>query len=189
MTRTEPLQFDLDQMLIVNKAVGVSEELISNYYKLSASQMRQLNYDIKTLGQLESREIVETHFAQIVRYMARKRDSLLETDADDYYKICLQDHSILATLEQSPQLHLYPFMLYIVCHELIHVVRFRRFLQHFDVAPEERRKEEIRVHHLTREVLSKGRIAEITPVLEYYIKWQEAFFEMDEFAAKTLTSA
>ncbi len=174
------ITFDADQITAVNQAVGVAEELVSNFYKFSGSQMLQLNYDIKTAVQLEPHEIVDAHFAQIMRYRAQKKDSLLEVDATDLYRICLQDHAILAAVNRFRHLRLYPFMLYIVCHELIHVVRFRRFLQHFHVAPEERQLEEIRVHHATREMLSKANIDDIGPVFEFYCKWQEAFEEMGE---------
>lgn len=176
-------EFDADQMTTVNYAVGVAEEMVSNYYKFSWSQMRQLNYDIKTASQLAPYEIVDAHFAQIVRYRARKKDSLLETEAEDFYLICLQDHAILSTLDRFSQLGLYPFMLYIVCHELIHVVRFRRFLQHFHVPAEERQLEEIRVHHATREMLKKSSMDNLEPVFEFYGKWQEAFEEMDEIVS------
>lgn len=167
-------------MVSVNQAVVVAEELVSNFYKFSDSQMRQLNYDIKTLSQLAPHEIVDAHFAQIVRYRTQKKDSLLETDAADFYLICLQDHAILSAVDRFENLNLYPFMIYIVCHELIHVVRFRRFLQHFQVPPDERQIEEIRVHHATREMLKKANIDGMDPVFAFYGKWQEAFEQMDE---------
>ena len=172
--------FDADQITAVNQAVAVAEELVSNFYKFSDSQMRQLNYDIKTAAQLAAHEIVDAHFAQIVRYRAQKKDSLLEVDATDFYLICLQDHAVLSAVDRFSRPALYPFMTYIVCHELIHVVRFRRFLQHFQVAPEERQLEEIRVHHATREMLRRANIDDMGPVFEFYGKWQEAFEEMGE---------
>jgi hypothetical protein len=176
-------KFDPQQLISVNQAVAVAEELVSNYYKLSDTQMRQMNYDIKTASQLSPHEIVKAHFAQIVRYRAQKKDSLLETDASDFYLICLQDHAILSAVKKFKQLRLYPFMLYVVCHELIHVVRFRRFLQHFHVPPEERQREEIRVHHVTREILKPVQTSDMDLVFEFYHKWQEAFEQMDEILA------
>lgn len=176
-------EFDSLQMITVNQAVDVAEEMVSNFYKLSDSQMRQLNYDIKTASQLAPHEIVKAHFAQIVRYRAQKKGSLLETDAKDFYLICLQDQAILSAIKKFGQLPLYPFMLYVVCHELIHVVRFRRFLQHFHVSPEERQLEEIRVHHATREILKPASISGLDSVFEFYHKWQEAFERMDEIVA------
>lgn len=182
------VQFDPDQLYTVNQAVDAAEELVCNFYKLSVTQIRQLNYDIKTAAQLVDHEIIEPHFAQIIRYRTRKIDSLLESDADDFYKVCLQDHSILSALKEFEFLRLYPFMLYIVCHELIHVVRFRRFLQHFHAPPDHRQKEEIRVHHLTHEVLGKIRISDLEPVFEFFRQWQQAFNETEEMSTKPLLS-
>ena len=176
----EKRQFDASQLDSVNQAVSVSEEMVSNYYKLSDTQMLQLNYDIRTSSRLAPHEIVGDHFAQIVRYRARKKASMLETEAEDFYLVCIQDHAILDAIDRFPALCLYPFMLYIVCHELIHVVRFRRFLQHFHVPPEERQIEEIRVHHETREVLRQSRARDLDAVLTFYGQWREAFEQMDE---------
>lgn len=170
--------FGPEQLSTVNRSVEMAEELVSNYYKLSGSQVRQLNYDIKTAADLVANEITTVHFAQIVRYKAQKKDSLLETEADDFYKICIQDPVVIDALEKGRQLQLYPFMLYVICHELIHVVRFRRFLQHFHAPAEQRQAEEARVHHLTHRILDKAGIAHVAPVFRFYEKWHQAFYEM-----------
>lgn len=175
--------FDVNQLETVNQAVSVAEEMVSNFYKLSASQMRHLDYDIRTVSRLDPGEIVQDHFAQIRKYRAQKKDSLLESEARDFYLICLQDHAILSALDRFSGLRLYPFVLYIVCHELIHVVRFRRFLQHFHVSLEKRQVEEIRVHHITREVLRDSGVGDMAAVFGFYRQWQEAFEKMSEITA------
>ena len=164
--------FDPNELVTLNQSVAMAEELVCNHFKLSASQMAQLNYDIKTMADLQSQEIVEGHFAQIIRYGAAKCDSMLKTDVNDYYKICIQDHAIISAIKRSPDLVLYPFTLYIVCHELIHVVRFRRFLQHFSAPPAQRQAEEFRVHQWTRDILENEMIIGMDPVFKYYEKWQ-----------------
>ncbi|MCF8110357.1 MAG: hypothetical protein K9J85_02605 [Desulfobacteraceae bacterium] len=174
MTTSENLKFSPGQIKVVSRAVAAAEDLVSDYYKLSATQMRQLNYDIKTAADLGAHETVIEHFAQIVRYSARKPDSLLSTGVEDFYKICLQDHSILSEVRRHPEIELYPFLLYIICHELIHVVRFRRFQQRFSVPDEQRRAEEIRVHGITHEILAPRQIAGMQPVFEFYENWRKA---------------
>lgn len=174
MTEGDDLKFNAEQIAVISQAVATAEDLVSDCYKLSATQMRQLNYDVKTAAELARHEIVADHFAQIVRYRAEKRNSLLRTDVEDFYKICLQDHSILQALGQHPRISFYPFMLYIICHELVHVVRFRRFEQHFDVADAQKQAEEIRVHRITHEILSRQRIEGMEPVFEFYENWRTA---------------
>jgi hypothetical protein len=165
--------FSPAQLETVTRAVEMAEELVSNYYKLSSSQLGRLNYDVRTLSDLSPAEIVSGHFAQIVKYKLKKKDVLRETEANDFYKICLQDHSIIDALEKHPDLELLAFLLYIVCHELIHVVRFRRFLQQFNVSAEEKLAEERRVHAKTNEILSDLSLTGIEAVLLFYENWRE----------------
>jgi hypothetical protein len=163
--------FSSDQLETVTRAVEMAEELVSNHYKLSSSQLRRLNYDVKTLADLSETEIVEGHFAQIVKYRLKKKAMLRESEAEDFYKICLQDHSILAALAEHPELELLSFLLYIVCHEMIHVVRFKRFLQQFDASDAEKLEEERRVHAMTREILAPLTFNGLSPVLRFYGEW------------------
>ena len=157
----------------------MAEELVSNYYKLSTSQLRRLNYDVKTLADLAPGEVVSGHFAQIVKYKLKKKDVLRETEAEDFYKICLQDHSILSALEAHPDLGFLVFLLYIVCHEMVHVVRFRRFLQQFDVSAGEKMAEERRVHAKTHEILSGLSIDGLAGVLAFYENWRDPPHQID----------
>jgi hypothetical protein len=164
--------FDTDQLKIVNNAVAMSEELVSNHYKMSASQWLRPKYDVKTLAELDSNEIVEGPFAQIVRYVGKHRGSQLGSGTYDFYKICLQDHAILNALQQNGQLKLLPFIIYIVAHELVHIVRFSKFLQSFDASAEEKLVEEARVHRETRHILGKHQLVGLEGVLDFYSTWQ-----------------
>ncbi len=174
MTTPQHPKFSPEQITEVSRAVATAEHLVSDYYKLSATQMRQLNYDVKTAADLGGHEIVEDHFAQIVRYRAQKAESLLKTETDDFYKICLQDHSIIQVIRDFENIWLYPFLLYIICHELVHVVRFRRFQQQFSVPDEQKRSEEIRVHRITHEILAGQQTAGMDSVFGFYENWRTA---------------
>ena len=163
--------FSPQQLEMVTRAVEMAEELVSNHYKLSTSQLRRLNYDVKTQADLNRTELVPDHFAQIVKYRLKKKEGLLDTESEDFYKICLQDHSILEALDKHPELVFPSFLLYIVCHEMIHVVRFRRFLQQFDASAAERLAEERRVHAKTREILTPIPMDGMVSVLAFYRDW------------------
>lgn len=164
-------QFTSDQLDIVNSSVETAEDLVSNFYKMSASQWLRRRYDIKTLANLSSDEIVNGPFAQIVRYVGQHKNSSLGSSTYDFYKICLQDHSICETLSKSTGLELLPFTLYIITHELIHIVRFTKFLQNFDASPDEKMKEETRVHNHTHQILKPVKIAGLPEVFEFYSNW------------------
>jgi len=163
--------FEGDQLEVVNEAVAVAEELASNAYKMSFAEWRSRRYDVKTLVDLFPEEVVNGPFAQIIRYMGRKAETSLGSSTYDFYKICLQDHTILSTLKGSPELRLFPFSLYIVTHELIHVIRFTKFLQSFEASLEEKMEEEARVHEKTRAILEPAPIGGLDVVFEFYKGW------------------
>jgi hypothetical protein len=163
--------FNAQQIKIVNDAVAMAEELVSNYYKMSASQWLGPRYDVKTLAELIPEEIIDGPFAQIIRYRGRRRDTSLGSATYDFYKICLQDHTILSTIEKSPGIELFPFALYIITHELIHIVRFSKFLQRFEASEAERMKEEKRVHQRTHEILQSVQVPGLQNVLTFYHHW------------------
>ena len=165
-------QFTPNQIKIVNSSVEMAEELVSNFYKMSASQWLRRRYDIKTLANLSSDEIVNGPFAQIIRYVGQHKNSSLGSSTYDFYKICLQDHSICETLNKSAGLELFPFTLYIIIHELIHIVRFTKFLQNFDASQEEKMEEETRVHENTHTILKSIKIPGLPDVLKFYSKWR-----------------
>ena len=164
-------QFTSDQIKIVNSSVEMAEELVSNFYKISANQWVRRRYDIKTLANLSSDEIVNGPFAQIIRYVGQHKNSSLGSSTYDFYKICLQDHSICEALNTNAGLELFSFALYIITHELIHIVRFTKFLQNFDALPDEKMEEEARVHKNTHEILKPAKIMGLTEVFEFYSNW------------------
>ena len=150
----------------------MAEELVSNDYKMSASQWLGPRYDVKTLVELTSEEIIDGPFAQIIRYKGQRKNTSLGSATYDFYKICLQDHIIQSTLEGKPDIELFPFSLYIVTHELIHIVRFSKFLQNFEASAEERMAEEKRVHQTTHKILQLVQIEGLKNVLEFYNDWR-----------------
>jgi len=167
----KPGQFNTHQIKIVNQAVALAEEIVSNFYKMSASQWLSRKYDVKTLNDLAPEEIVQGPFAQIIRYEGRPMDSSLGSSNYDFYKICIQDHSILATIENIAKLHLFPFLIYIIAHELIHIVRFSKFIQRFDASFDEKQIEERCVHQITREIILPIQVEGIDRVVRFYHQW------------------
>ena len=174
----ESVQFNREQLEIVNDAVAMAEELVSNHYKLAASQWSGRRFDVKTAVDLEADEILDGPFAQVIRYEGRSTGMPLNSNNFDFYKVCLQDHTILDTLWRTPELSLFPFTLYIVTHELIHIVRFSLFLQNFEASDDERLAEEKRVHEKTHQILCPLNIQGLASVLTYYARWRDGFDDL-----------
>lgn len=167
-------KFNANQIGIINNCVSMAEELVSNFYKMSASQWSAAcAYDIKTLIDLSYEEIVHGPFAQVVRYKGWRKDSTLGSSTYDFYKICLQDHAILSAIKDLPDIKLFPFILYIVVHELIHILRFSKFLQNFEASHEEMMAEEAHVHKITHDILKSVNVFGMENVLKFYEKWRK----------------
>ena len=164
--------FSSSQLAMVNNAVAMAEELVSNHYKMSASQWLHPKYDVKTLSELTDEEVVNGPFAQIIRYEGKLKGGVLGSSAYDFYKICIQDHAILEVINTHPEMELSPFALYVVTHELVHIVRFSRFLQNFNASAAEKLEEERRVHGITHEILDPVKSHGLGTVLDFYSTWR-----------------
>ena len=172
--------FGKDDLAVVKEAARLAEELTSEAFKMSFSRWRRQRYDIKTLADLRPEEIVYGPFAQIIRYVGHKPESVLGSSHYDFYKICLQDHAILSAHRRAEDLSLFPFLLYILCHELIHVIRFATFQQSFEASAEEKIIEEARVHRRTQEILENASIQGMTTVFKFYRAWSGPIDELQE---------
>ncbi|MGA2227270.1 MAG: hypothetical protein ACLQBD_10570 [Syntrophobacteraceae bacterium] len=159
------LPFEAQEIGILAQAISVSEELISDSYKISTSEWKRYRYDIQSLKDLGEEEVTDIAFAQIRRYLRRPGDRTRGSEPGDFFKICIQDHVIRRAVERDRQIGLFPLTAYIVIHELIHVVRFAKFLQRFDSTVAEQDAEETRVHVLTYDLLQKTRIQGLPEVL------------------------
>lgn len=165
MERSPFQQHEID---VLRQAIEISEDLISDFYKISTSEWKRYRYDIQTLRDLQEEEITDTAFAQIRRYIRCPQQKLRGSESGDFFKICLQDHLIRQAIQRDAHIRLLPLTTYIVTHELIHVVRFAKFLQRFYTTEAEREAEEIRVHSLTHQMLEPLKIQGLGDVLDAF---------------------
>jgi hypothetical protein len=162
--------FSPEEIQVVSQAVEIAEDVTANHFKISTAQWKHVRYDIRTLAELSPDEIADCAFAQITRYSGKP--DLSRQRHYDYFKICLQDQNIIAAVERDEGVRLLPLGVYVVTHELVHIVRFCKFLQHFDAEPPERQQEEMRVHGITQRALGSLRIPHLDYVLEVYRDYQ-----------------
>jgi hypothetical protein len=153
---------------IIQEAVLIAEESTSDFFKLSNSQWRRSRYDILTLEALREEEISSSALAQLAKYTCCLPGRELKSAHFDLYRICLQDHNILSTLEKQTKLALLPLLIYVITHELVHIIRFSRFHQLFDATTEEKEQEEKRVHSLTREILRPYKCPDLAEISLHY---------------------
>ena len=160
--------FHQDHKELLKEAAVIAEEVTSDFFKLSPCHWRRARYDILTLEALRAEEICSHALALVAKYDGCHKDRLLRSAAFDFYRVCLQDHNILKTLEQVDDLSLFPLLLYIVTHELVHIIRFSQFLALFEAPEEQKQEEEQRVHRLTQKILAPLKFRDLPPVIRYY---------------------
>ena len=166
--------FSLSDQKYINEAVTISEELVSNYYKMSSSEWLRGKYEIKTNKDLSKDEFVSGPFAQVVKYHGTRKETSLSSYTYNFYTVCLQDNTILKAVNNDDKLLLYPFLVYIFIHELVHIVRFSKFQQLYEISSEDEVtiSEERKVHKITWDILRHISIDGIENVLEYYENWR-----------------
>ncbi|MGO9311213.1 MAG: hypothetical protein ACLQDI_00595, partial [Syntrophobacteraceae bacterium] len=98
------LPFEAQEIGILAQAISVSEELISDSYKISTSEWKRYRYDIQSLKDLGEEEVTDIAFAQIRRYLRRPGDRTRGSEPGDFFKICIQDHVIRRAVERDRQI-------------------------------------------------------------------------------------
>ncbi len=160
------LHFNGDELQLVSRAVSVSEDLVSDHYKISESQWLRNRYDVKTGVHLTPHEHAHRGvFAHLICYSGSPSPNAGAPREFDLYMICLQDHTILHEVETNDEVLLYPFLMYLFVHELIHIVRFGRFIQRFSMPIAEREHEENIVHKQTRKILATTHLTGIEKII------------------------
>ncbi|MGD9123528.1 MAG: hypothetical protein PVG60_00465, partial [Desulfarculaceae bacterium] len=164
--------FGSQEMSLLAKALEVAEDSVSDHYQLSDASWRQYPYELLTLAQLKPEEVTHKALAQVLRLRQPPRQGHIR--GKDFYRICLQDHNLKHLLKREGEWGLFPALLtYVVVHELVHVVRFYRFMHLYDSSPRERLIEEATVHKTTAEILRKVRLPHLHSVLNFYEKHSE----------------
>ena len=173
----ESLFFNKQQRLWVGEALEISESLAAGYFLVNLGNLEQFPYDLQTLANLKSQEKTRRALAQVCKYEYSKTTPPLKRRTKEFYRICLQDDRILNAVwaETSSLALLKPLLLYVVAHELIHVIRFSVDPQRFFLRPEDKRVEEKDVHGMTYELLKSFNDPQVGLWLERYRPWREKY--------------
>src|SRR4030043_897139 len=110
----KPEYFRQPHKELLKEAPVIAEEVTSDFFKLSPCHWRRARYDILTLEALRAEEISAHALALVAKYDGRHKDRLLRSAIFDFYRVCLQDHNILKTLQQVDDLSLFRLLFYIV---------------------------------------------------------------------------
>lgn len=147
--------FQEQEIELVEYYEKVAHELVHNYFKLSNSYWQKHIYEIVTLRNLEDIEITNHALAQILKYNRPLYTKKSANQLDTIFRICIQDHMILDTVDINKKITLRSLLLYIITHELVHLVRFGNFMELFETPAAKREKEEKAVHEISLNIISK----------------------------------
>ncbi len=167
----ESIFFDKKQRFWVGEALEIAETLAEGFFHLDLGDSARFPYDLQTLANLRGPEKTRRALAQVCKYEFHKRDSWSRRAGTEFYRICLQDDQILKKVRTESLPLLKPLILYVVTHELIHVIRFSLDPQRFYLPPKEKRTEEKDVHRSTYELLRSFRDPQVELLLERYRPW------------------
>jgi len=143
--------FNLEQLALMHRSLRRSESLVSASFRIPAFPSNRYPYEVATLVDLEAAERASGAFAHLVVY-ERQRSA----GPEHLYRICLQDDVLLRRATDGGEGWLPALLVYVLTHELVHVVRFQRKEESFGAEEPERQTEEDRVHGITLGLLAEA---------------------------------
>jgi hypothetical protein len=147
------MRFSSPQRSLLFKALNEAEERTTEYYCIPPFRWEKLHYDLLTQ---------EDHGWEPLPGETLARVRLLERinvrKPFNFYRIELNDPSILAAAARENLMQaseLYPFFVYILTHEMVHMVRLSTILNHPNsIVSSCDENEENRVQDISRRILS-----------------------------------
>jgi hypothetical protein len=157
------MQFTTPQRNLVFQAMDEAEDRTAGYYCIPPFRWEKLRYDLLTQEDHGWEPLPDPILAR-VRCLQR----IHAQHSFDFYRIELNDRSILAAAERENLLrNLYPFLVYILTHEMVHMVRLSSILENLPESMEcLSESEEHRVQSISRRILAGS--SDFHPLLERF---------------------
>jgi hypothetical protein len=137
----------------IRRAALLAEGLTQRYFNFAHDFWKRNPYNIFTRREAGKALFHEDAFASVVRFQY-PNDPASRKSKPVEYGIVLHDPNILLAMLRSSWHDLWTLGLFIVTHELIHIVRFRDYEVDFFASSQERDREENTVQAVTRDILS-----------------------------------
>ncbi len=159
--------FSKGQMAVIGEAGAIAEEVVTDHFALTSRDWLRWPYEVKSLRNLSRGEHPGDAYAHLVRYGKGLDDKRRGGDCLQFYRICLNDPIILHRTGGGDKRRLLPFMVYVLLHELVHIVRFGRYL-YCPLKEAGRGAEEAQVDGLTRSLLAGLPLPGMDGVIGYF---------------------
>jgi hypothetical protein len=146
------LQFSPAQRELVHHATFEAEDHTAGYYCFPPHRWQHLRFDVLTRQDHEWEPVPDPVLAKLQRLQRLGRKP---STSYDFFRIQLNDPSILDAAHRLDCFgNLYPFLVYILTHEMVHLVRLSSILEANAGASFSREEEECRVDRISRQILS-----------------------------------
>jgi hypothetical protein len=158
-------RFSYPQRGMVFQALNEAEERTTGYYCIPPFRWEKLQFDLLTQEDHGWEPLPDLMLARVRCLQRIERQKQF-----DFYRIELNDGSILAAAEREHLLddsNLYPFFVYILTHEMVHLVRMSTILkdgQGLLAALDD--SEEQRVQGISRRILESS--SNFLPILDRF---------------------
>ena len=143
-----------------------AEERTSAYYCIPPYRWQQLRYDLVTRQDYEWEPLPDETLARVqqLHLLRPMQDSIY-----DFYRIQLNDPGIItAAHRENLGPDFYPFLLYILTHEMVHLVRLSTILSQAEDLRPSMEEEESRVQKVAYRILSKSPDKDMRPILSKF---------------------
>jgi hypothetical protein len=156
------LQFSAPQRGLIFQALHEAEARTTGYYCIPPFRWERLRFDLLTQADHGWEPIPDPMLAR-VRCLQRVN----QHRAFDFYRIELNDRSILEAAErENLTKNMYPFFVYILTHEMIHMIRLSSILNGPEIPATGNEPEEQRVQQISRRILADSR--HFQPILDRF---------------------
>ncbi len=162
------LHFGPREVETARRAYLLAEDVTGDSFALPSLDNDRHAVDLRTLADLDPREVVPADvLAHLVRYEGQDRPV---RPPRTLFRICLQDHTILRRLRaEGGAFPLFSLLVFVLTHELVHVVRFLKHHQRFDATDAEREAEESLVNTITCRLLRQVRVPGLCEVVRRFV--------------------
>jgi hypothetical protein len=162
--------FTKPDLVTLGRAASLAEALTEDFFGLTHGEWQRNPYGVFTRKETLSTLHEINVFASVIRYPAGRE---ARQRRDHRYGIVLQDPNILLALLRSTEHDLWALGLFILTHELVHILRFQRFGVDFFATVADRDREERVVHGVTREIFSG--VTNMAHILSLYRDYDDSF--------------
>ena len=160
------MYFSPSQKNLAIMALGEAEDCTSKYYCIPPFRWQQVHYDLLTRQDQEWEPLPDPVLARLQRF---ERFSRISKRVLNFYRIQLNDPAILSVAERDNfESDIYPFLVFILTHELVHLVRVSVLSDSSHELSPFPQSEEMRVQLVANQILSSVNYPNLKPLFSKY---------------------